>query len=364
MNPTLDVTELTQNIGRLFMAGLAGPEVDSDTVDLIQSYHLGGIIIFSRNVREPLQLARLCSDLQKVSLEASGYPLFLAIDQEGGRVARLKPPFSQFPGNEAIGNSPNPEESALRFAGITAKEMSLVGLNMNLAPVLDVTQPGMDSHLLGRTFSADPSVVARLGEIVIKTLQRSGVMAVAKHFPGLGRSNLDPHLDLPTIQAPLEELTSIHLSPFAAAAAAHVSAIMTSHAVYPALEPGVPATLSRNIISDLLRKRMNFGGLIISDDLEMGAIAKHKELPEASAEAFKAGVDILLICSNQRLVINCIENIRDKVLRGQIPEERLQKSLERIEKHKKQFLSRYKKTSLGAVENYFGNAAETSGQLI
>ncbi|HUT71763.1 MAG TPA: beta-N-acetylhexosaminidase [Desulfatiglandales bacterium] len=358
MNPTLDVTELTQNIGRLFVTGLAGPEVDADTVNLIRRYHLGGIIIFSRNVREPLQLARLCRDLQKVSMENSGFPLLLAIDQEGGRVARLKPPFAQFPGNEAIGNSPNPEKSAFHYASITAKEMTLVGLNMNLAPVLDVTQPDMDSHLLGRTFSHDPSVVARLGEIVIKALQQGGVMAVAKHFPGLGRSNLDPHRDLPTVEAPLEEMDSIHLPPFAAAVTARVSAIMTSHAVYPALEPGVPATLSRNIISKLLREKMSFGGLIISDDLEMGAIAKEKELPEATAEAFKAGVDILLICSNQKLVIASIEGIRDKVLRGQIPEERLQDSLRRIQKYKKRFLYPYQEVSLTAVEEYFGNVAD------
>jgi beta-N-acetylhexosaminidase len=358
MNPTLDVTELTQNIGRLFVTGLAGPEVDPDTLNLIRRYHLGGIIIFSRNVREPPQLARLCRDLQKVSMENSGFPLLLAIDQEGGRVARLKPPFAQFPGNEAIGNSPNPEESAFHYASITAKEMTLVGLNMNLAPVLDVTQPDMDSHLLGRTFSHDPSVVARLGEIVIEALQQGGVMAVAKHFPGLGRSNLDPHRDLPTVEAPLEEMDSIHLPPFAAAVAARVSAIMTSHAVYPALEPGVPATLSRNIISNLLRERMSFGGLIISDDLEMGAIAKEKELPEATAEAFKAGVDILLICSNQKLVIASIESIRDKVLRGQIPEERLQDSLTRIRKYKKRFLYPYQEVSLKAVEEYFGNVAD------
>jgi beta-N-acetylhexosaminidase len=132
---------------------------------------------------------------------------------------------------------------------------------------------------------------------------------------------------------------------------------MTSHAVYPALEPSVPATLSRNIISNLLREQMNFKGLIISDDLEMGAIAKDKELPEASAEAFKAGVDLLLICSNQKLVIAGIEAIRDKILSGQIPEERLQESLERIEKYKKRFLFPHKETSLGAVEDYFRNAA-------
>lgn len=286
-------------------------------------------------------------------MEDSGFPLFLAIDQEGGRVARLKPPFSQFPGNEAIGNSPNPEESALHYASITAKEMALVGLNMNLAPVMDVTQPNMDSHLLGRTFSHDPSVVAKLGEIVIETLQGGGVMAVGKHFPGLGSSNLDPHQDLPTVEAPLEEMDSIHLPPFAAAIAAHVSAIMTSHAVYPALEPGVPATLSRNIVSNLLREQMNFKGLIISDDLEMGAIAKQRGLPQAAADAFEAGIDLLLICSSQEDLIASIEFIRDRLLKGEVSEQRLQGSLKRIKRYKKRFLYPPQRISLKAVKEYF-----------
>ena len=353
MNPILDLTEITQKIGRLFIGGIPGPELDTNTIRLIKNYHLGGIILFSRNIEDPVQLARLCKDIQKVAMESSGYPLFLAIDQEGGRVARLKPPFSQFQGNAGIGESPNPEKSALQFASTTAREMSLVGLNMNMAPVVDVAQEHMDSHLVGRSFSQDPFLVTKLGKIVINTLQQGGIMAVAKHFPGLGKSDLDPHLHLPTIHATFEEMESVHLAPFQGAIEANVSAIMSSHAVYPALEPGIPATLSEKIITNLLRKKMRFSGLIISDDLEMGAIAKERGLPEGAADAFAAGIDLLLICKSQSLLLDSIELIRDRILKGSILYERLERSLERINNYKTRFLYPRKEIALKAVKEYF-----------
>ena len=355
MNPTLDLSEITQKIGRLFIGGIPGLELDTDTINLIKNYHLGGIILFKRNVKDPIQLAHLCKDLQRVSMENSGYPLFLAIDQEGGRVARLKEPFTQFPGNAAIGEDSDREQSALHFASTTAREMSLVGLNMNLAPVMDVAQVDMDSHLVGRSFSQDPLIVIKLGKIVINTLQQGGIMAVAKHFPGLGKSDLDPHLHLPTVNATSQEMESVHLPPFAGAIEANVSAIMSSHAVYPALDPDMPATLSRNIVTDLLREKMSFNGLLLSDDLEMGAIAKERGLPEGAADAFEAGIDLLLICSNQPNIIDSMEFIRDKVIKGEIPYERLEKSLERIAKYKKRFLYPRKRISLKAVKEYFRN---------
>ncbi|MBW2104917.1 MAG: beta-N-acetylhexosaminidase [Deltaproteobacteria bacterium] len=353
MNPILDLSEITQKVGRLFIGGMPGHKLDTNTIRLIKDYHLGGIILFRKNIVDPIQLARLCRDIQKVSFTNSGIPLFLAIDQEGGRVARLKEPFTQFPGNAAIGASPDPEESALRFASTTAKEMSLVGLNMNMAPVLDVAQPNMDPHLAGRCFSHDPIQITRLGRIVIDTLQQAGIMAVGKHFPGSGKSDRDPHLNLPTVHATLEEMESVHLPPFAGAIAAGVSAIMSSHATYPTLDPGVPATLSSKIMTELLREKMGFGGLVISDDLEMGAIEKERPLPEGAADAFIAGVDLLLICNNQERLIESLELIRNKVLRGDISYERLGESLERIASCKKQFLSNRPRTSFKAVREYF-----------
>jgi beta-N-acetylhexosaminidase len=353
MNPTLDISEITQKVGRFFIGGMPGPELDANTIALIKNCHLGGIILFKRNIEDPIQLARLCRDIQRVSMENSGIPLFLAVDQEGGRVARLEEPFTKFPGNAAIGEGPDPESSALEFASTTAREMSLVGLNMNMAPVLDVAHPGMDAHLLGRSFSDNPLRVARLGKIVINTLQQAGIMAVGKHFPGLGKSDRDPHLHLPTIRATLEEMKSIHLPPFTGAIEANVSALMSSHAVYTALDPGVPATLSRKIMTELLRDKMGFGGLIISDDLEMGAIDKERGLPEGAADAFEAGIDLLLICRDQSLLLESIEHVRNKVLRGEISYERLNESLERIAACKRQYLYPRKRVILKAVTEYF-----------
>lgn len=354
MNPTLDLSEIAHKIGRLFIGGMPGPVLDDNTTSLIKDYHLGGIILFERNIRDPIQLAHLCRDLQAISMEQSGLPLFLAIDQEGGRVARLKGPFTQFPGNAAIGQATDPEGSALHFASTAAREMSLVGLNMNMAPVLDLAHPNMDAHLVGRSFSHDPLLVTTLGKIVIKALQEGGIMAVAKHFPGLGKSDLDPHLHLPHINATSEEMESVHLRPFAGSIEAGVSAIMSSHAVYPALEPGTPASLSRKIMTDLLRGEMQFDGLIISDDLEMGAIEKARALPEGAVAAFEAGIDLLLICKDQSQLLASIELIRDKVLKEEIPSERLETSLERIAKYKGRLLHPLKRISLKAVSEYFG----------
>jgi len=355
MNPILDISELTKKVGRLFIGGMPGPELDSNTVSLIKDYHLSGIILFKRNITDPIQLARLCRDVQRVSLASSGIQMFLAIDQEGGRVARLEEPFTRFPGNAAIGESPDPESSALEYAGTTAREMSLVGLNMNMAPVLDVANPDMDAHLQGRSFSDDPLLVAALGRIVIDTLQQAGIMAVGKHFPGLGRSDRDPHLHLPAVGATLEEMESVHLPPFAGAIEAGISAIMSSHALYPSLDPGVPATLSRKIIGQILRDKMGFGGLVISDDLEMRAIEKERPLPEGAADAFEAGIDLLLICKDQSLLRESIEHLRNKLLREEISSERLHESQKRIAQAKKRFLSPRKRIVLKRVREYFGS---------
>jgi beta-N-acetylhexosaminidase len=350
---TLDLSELHARIGQLFMAGMPGPELDATTECLISDYGLGGVILFKRNITDPLQLARLCNSLQKTALKKRGIPLFLAIDQEGGRVARLREPFTVFPGNAAIGASDDPESEAAAFASKTAEEMRLVGLNMDLAPVVDVARQEIEAHLQGRIFSNDPKVVARLGAIVIKGLQDRGIMAVAKHFPGLGAADLDPHEKLPSIRVGLHELESVDLHPFAAAAAAGVSGMMTSHAVYPALDPGTPATLSRRIITGVLRDELGYQGLVITDDLEMGAIARGKTTGDAALEAFLAGADILLICKDQARVLEAMHAMRDAVLRDQALLQRLNRSLARVEAAKARLASSNILASIKAVKGYF-----------
>jgi beta-N-acetylhexosaminidase len=353
LNTTLDLTEINRKVGQLFMAGIPGPDMDRDTEILIRDFNPAGIILFSRNILDPLQLAGLCRDLQAAAMKYHGIPLFIAVDQEGGRVARLKEPFSIFPGNEAIGNDENPLQRAKEFAFITAVEMKLVGLNMNFAPVLDVRKGEPEKHLAGRTFSDNHRTTARLGSNVIKTLQENGIMAVAKHFPGLGQACTDPHFHLPVIRSDMNDLIKINLPPFKSAIRARVSGIMTSHAIYPALDPENPATLSPDILTGLLRDKMGFNGLIITDDLEMGAITGKHDLARGALQSFEAGADILLVCKEQQKVLEGIDLIRKKILSEKIPGDRPDQSYARIMRLKMKYLKNMAKVSLKKVEKYF-----------
>ncbi len=357
MQSTLDLSELDLKIGSLFMAGMPGPELDGATEALIRDHCLGGVILFARNIENPIQLASLCHNLQETAMKQHGAPLFLAVDQEGGRVARLKEPFTLFPGNSAIGNDPRPMDRAMEFGIITAREMTLVGLNMNMAPVVDVRWGEPEKHLDGRIFSDDPEKVALLGQTVVKSLQENGVMAVAKHFPGLGRATLDPHHHLPTIDASTGEIEEINLPPFRAVIEQDVSAVMTSHAIYSAFDPMYPGTLSNKIITGLLRKKLGFEGLIITDDLEMGAIKKGWGVAKGAVAAFEAGSDLFLICEDQEEVMAGMMALRDSLLREELPLERLHQSSRRIMEAKARFIGKGAEMSLSKVKEYFKKEA-------
>jgi beta-N-acetylhexosaminidase len=346
-----------REIGQLFMVGMPGPDLDKETDKLIREGHIGGIILFSRNIENPLQLAGLCRDLQSAASGAQDPPLFLAVDQEGGRVARLKEPFRSFPGNAAIGMDEEPVKRAIEFATVTSNEMKIVGLNMNLAPVVDVQRGEIEKHLAGRSFGEDPEAVAFLGRTVVKHLQKNGIMAVAKHFPGLGRADVDPHFHLPKINIDVEELEKINFPPFAAAIEESVCGIMTSHAIYPALDHKRPATLSPTVLTKVLRERMGFRGLTITDDLEMGAIAADRSIAEGALESFQAGADILLICKDQSHARQSLDVLRHAVTKGTISAERLAQSLERIRKMKAKFLGHREEISLAGVREYFKRSA-------
>lgn len=353
MHSPLDLSELDGRIGRLFMAGIPGLEMDRETEALIRDHGLGGVILFARNIEDPIQVATLCSRLQEAAMDSQGVPLFLAVDQEGGRVARLQEPFTRFPGNSVIGSDPDATERAEEFGKTTAREMRLVGLNMDMAPVVDVRMGDPERHLDGRIFSDDPQKVAMLGRCVVKSLQENGVMAVAKHFPGLGRATRDPHHDLPTIEADIEEIEEFHLPPFRAVMEQGVAAVMTSHALYPALDPEYPGTLSHRIVTGLIRETLGFDGLVVTDDLEMGAIHKGWGVAAGAVAAFAAGCDILLICKDQGAVLEGMERLRDCLLREEAPLERLHQSGRRVMAAKDRFLGKSGDISLNEIGDYF-----------
>lgn len=288
-NPTTFDTK--QLAGQRLMFGFDGTALNTDLKQLIGTFKVGGLILFARNIETPGQIRKLCGQAQAYAADCGQPPLFIAIDQEGGQVARLKAPFTQFPEKPPLKNRADAEN----FARITARELLDVGINMNMAPVMDVTDPTIDSIMIKRAFSQDPDIVADIGTAVIAGLQKRQVMAVAKHFPGIGRTTLDSHVDQPRLNTDADTLQT-DLVPFTAAVDHRVAGMMLSHIRYSALDPDLPASLSVKIARDLLRHRMGYDGLVLTDDLDMGAITNYFDIDTAVDCILAADVDLILIC--------------------------------------------------------------------
>lgn len=347
------MNDLVKALGQLFMIGFPGADLDVETQELIHRYGIGNFILFRRNVAEPLQVARLCQDLKKACRDR-GLPLpLISIDQEGGPVARLKPPFTQFSGAAGIAKATDPAAEARRFAHITARELNLIGCNMNFAPVMDLDVRGTDRVMEGRTFGSDPELVGHLGGIIIEGLQKEGILATAKHFPGIGGVKLDPHQDLPVMGTPLSELEKRELVPFQKAFTARVAAIMTAHVIYSGIDPNLPATLSRILTTDILRSKMGFDGLIVSDDMEMGAIERHFSVEESVVMAFMAGVDIILICHEKEKIVRAFEAVRAFLEKERAGRMRLEESLRRIMAAKERHSITKNEFNEAAIKEYF-----------
>ena len=281
-----------QLAGQRLMVGFNGTKLNDELQFLIQELGVGGIILFSRNLETPDQIEALCESAQGFADKCGQPALLISIDQEGGKVARLKEPFTQFPGNPAMTD----EADAVRFAEITASELSGVGVNMDMAPVLDVIPEKGNSVMATRAFGDDPGWVSRLGTEVIRHLQQNNIMAVAKHFPGIGRTTLDSHDDLPTVAVDLNTLNQTDLVPFKAAVEQNVAGMMVSHIMYDQIDDQWPASLSSRVVNDLLRKTMGYGGVVITDDLDMGAIQNHYDIHTIMKQILNAEIDTALIC--------------------------------------------------------------------
>jgi len=287
-----EALSIEQLAGQRLMVGFEGKQLNSHLKFLIKDLKIGGIILFSQNVDTPEQVKKLCAAVQEYARLTGQPPLLIAIDQEGGQVARLKEPFTQFPGNSVM----TEVADAVYFAQTTANELAQAGINMNLAPVMDVAPEEISSIMSARSFGQDPFWVSKLGLTVISHLQQNKIMAVAKHFPGIGRTVADSHIDLPSCECDLAELESCDLIPFADSIEQEVAGIMLSHVIYKKIDPRWPASLSQRIALKLLRKRMRFSGISMTDDLDMGAINKHYDIKTAIRQILQADIDMTLIC--------------------------------------------------------------------
>lgn len=321
---------LARKVGQLVVGGFGGKEITQEVRSLIQEYHAGGVILFSRSIGTLEQLSVLTSQLQELAVAGGGSPLLIAIDQEGGNHIHVRDGMTLTPGNMALGAAGD-EEGVYQAARISGQELRALGINVNYAPDVDVNNNPLNPVIGIRSFGEDPQLVGRLGAAAVRGFQDAGITATAKHFPGHGDTSTDSHLDLPTIPHSMERLKSLELVPFEYAIEAGVDMIMTAHIVFSELEPeGVPATLSRRVVTELLREQLQFAGVITTDCLEMKAIADRYGPAEGAVRALEAGVDLVLVSHTYAEQINVIRAILAAVETGRLTEERIELSVRRI----------------------------------
>ena len=317
---------IRDTVGQLVMVGFHGTELSRTFLDSLEEYRPGGVILFSRNLEDPEQVARLTNALQE---HVPNPPLLIAIDEEGGRVSRLPQGFTTFPAVSRVAACHAPDV-AYEVAKATARELRAVGINMNMAPVLDVNSNPANPIIGDRAYGTEPEPVCAYGLAVAQGLEDNGIIPCGKHFPGHGETMTDSHHVLPVVEADRARLDTVELEPFRRAISRGLPAIMTAHVRYPALDSEAPATLSRSILTDLLRNRLGFEGVTLTDDMEMRAILDHQPIGEASVRAIQAGADMVVICHEQEQQRAAIAAIEHALERGELSWERLTASVARI----------------------------------
>jgi beta-N-acetylhexosaminidase len=284
-----------QRAGQAMAIAFHGPSVTSAVEEMIRTRGVGGVVLRAENAPNAAALARICADLQRIAAEAKIPPLFLALDQEGGSVARVASGMTVFTSQMGLAATPDPVSAVQRAATMTAGELRANGVNWNFAPVADVNSEPLNPIIGNRSYGSDPQRVSTLVAAAVRAYATAGLLCCAKHFPGHGAATVDSHLALPIIDVERARLDRVELPPFRAAIAAGVPAIMLAHLIVPALDPtpALPASLSRRITTDLLRRELGFAGLAVTDDLEMGALAAIGEAA-AGERAIQAGADFVL----------------------------------------------------------------------
>ena len=315
--------DLRQACARLLVVGFPGREVDGDLAGLVDAGVLGAIL-FGRNVGTAAETARLIRDLKSQARR----PFPVSVDQEGGRVARLRgSPYTALPPMRVLGHRADPE-TARRVGRLLAFELRATGFDWDFAPVLDVDSNPANPVIGDRSFGPDPAEVGRLGVALAEGMERAGIASCGKHFPGHGDTLQDSHLTLPVLEHGLERLESVELVPFHAYARAGLASVMTAHVRFPALGEDVAATMSPASITGLLRRRIGFQGVAVSDDLEMKAIA---DPAAAAVDAVRAGVDVLLVCHHASVQHRVVDALVAAARQGHLSEERLRDAHARID---------------------------------
>jgi beta-N-acetylhexosaminidase len=325
---------LREKIGQLFIVGIQDEELAREEQLLIEQYGFGGFILFSRNCREPKQILSLCRALWEIGTEL---PPFIAIDQEGGRVHRLPEPFTRFPAAARIGEKGDPDLS-YRIGCATAAELSLLGINLNFAPVLDIDSNPANPIIGDRSFGKRAEEVVKFSWPYAQGLRDGGVIPCGKHFPGHGETDKDSHLELPVVEKSTDELKAVELAPFVHACRQGIESLMTAHVVYLALDPELPATLSERIVTRLLRQDMGYDGIVVSDDMGMQATSANYREEEAAERAVRAGVNVLLYCHELPRAVRVFEFLCAGAQQNPVLRARVEESYRRITRLKSGWL--------------------------
>jgi beta-N-acetylhexosaminidase len=347
---------LEEKVGQLFVTFAYGDRADTtdpadvaanralygvdNAAQLVRRYHVGGVIYFvwSNNVRDPRQIAGLSNGIQRAGLaQRLPLPLLISIDQEGGLVARIGPPATQFPGNMALGAGRRTAD-ALRAAAIAGRELRALGITGDYAPVADVNVNPANPVIGVRSFGADPGLVSRMTVAQVRGYRRAGVTATAKHFPGHGDTDVDSHLELPTVEHSRSRLEEVELRPFKKAIEAGVASIMTAHVLVRELDDSVPATLSPRVIDGLLRRELKYDGVIVTDDLEMKAVAKRWAPGPLAVLAARAGCDLLPVCATHDMQVEALEGLVRAVESGEISWSAMDGACGRVRRLKERFV--------------------------
>ncbi|WP_338596336.1 beta-N-acetylhexosaminidase [Clostridium baratii] len=333
---TISNMSLDEKIGQLVVSGFYGTTLDENILKLIKEDKISGVILFNRNVKDSSTLLSLNNSL-KESNKNNKLPLFISVDEEGGLVTRMPKDIKRLPTNKYIG-SLNNKDLSYKVGEILGEQLSYFGFNMNFAPVLDINSNPNNPVIGDRSFGNNKDTVAILGTSTMKGIQSKNIISVVKHFPGHGDTSVDSHVNLPVVNYDINRLKSFEFVPFKTAIQNGADAIMVGHILLPKIDSKYPSSMSYEIVTNILRKDLGFNGLVVSDDMTMGAITKNYSIEEASIKAINAGVDLLLVCQKYENTENVLKALKEAVLNETISKERLDNALYNIISIKKKYL--------------------------
>lgn len=349
----MSTAELRRLLGQCFFIGFDGTELPASTEKFIKENSIGGVTLFANNYANPGQVAELVNCIQEA--RGSNLPLAIAVDHEGGKVQRFKKPFTKLPEARVIGDHDSPK-MAFELAELVARELRTVGINIVFAPVADINTNPNNPVIGNRSYGDNEERVSKMVSAMVRGYLTAGLQCVVKHFPGHGDTSQDSHFHLPKVKTPIETIMNREVKPFAKAFKSHCELVMTAHIIVEASDPKIPATLNKKILQDILRTQMRFRGLIISDDMEMKAIADHFGEIDAPLKALEAGVNVLLY-HTEPVCARVFEGLMSKLTspEGKAAAAALEASAKRVSEFKAKNFANYKPVYIPEIAAIVGS---------